>query len=270
MIKYLLIGCLLCALSSCKSTFVEEQIEELEIGPESRIVSGTVEREIYSFDKIDTASFNIQYEYFSKQFSSYVMDSSYKDSVNFYIQKSVLMETGGELDPHIDGNLSRSFFGSRLDTLVKYYNEELYQGSNLWSMDLSLSIDEAGSYVNVTSSGWSYMGGAHGNGYVAYKHFDRETGRELSLMDFFTDIDALNSIAEPHFRKLFDLNPTESLNDYGFWFENDKFSVNNNFTFTSESVVFYYNSYEIAPYSGGPTELEVPLNEIRHLFKLNP
>ena len=84
---------------------------------------------------------------------------------------------------------------------------------------------------------------------------------------YCTYVNALNKIVEPHFRKLFKLTSKESLNDNGFWFENDQFSVYENFTFQVGELLVYYNSYDIAPYSGGPTELLVPFEEIKHLLK---
>jgi hypothetical protein len=77
----------------------------------------------------------------------------------------------------------------------------------------------------------------------------------------------LNKIAEPLFRKLFELTAKESLNDFGFWFENDQLSVYENFTFQGGEALFYYNSYDIEPYSVGSTELLDPFEEIKHLLK---
>ena len=52
-----------------------------------------------------------------------------------------------------------------------------------------------------------------------------DTGEFLELADFFSDMNALNKIAERYFRNLFELPPEESLNDYIFWFENTQNSA---------------------------------------------
>ncbi|HLH18807.1 MAG TPA: RsiV family protein [Bryobacteraceae bacterium] len=40
-----------------------------------------------------------------------------------------------------------------------------------------------------------------------------------------------------------------------------------NFALTDESLIFYYNTYEIASHADGPTEVEIPLSEIRDLLR---
>lgn len=237
-----------------------------EIGSEPRIVSGEAVRWIYSSNSPDSSEFNISYEYYSRQNSSYVMDSSYKDSVNTIIYNSVRLETYTGIEENREP-LTKHFFEAQLDSLAEGFTEEEDEYSTLWSLGMSTSIDEYSTFVELTVSGWSYTGGAHGNGYVSYTMIDKDDGRELGLDDFFTDINALNTIAEPHFRTLYDMPADQSLSDYGFWFPEEGFTVNDNFAFGGGGVIFYYNSYEIAPYAGGPTELVIPLDEIKHLLK---
>ena len=254
-------------ISSCKSTpvCVLDPVSET-IGPESRIVEGRASKSIYSADYSDTATLTIDYSYYSTQFSSNLMDSVYKDSVNSLIASVVSSQTLLESGIY---PLQRHFFVAQLDSMAAEWNIYKAEESFPWEMEISLGIHEYASFAELTMFGWAYTGGAHGNGYNNYFQFDKSTGRYLELADFFTDINALNKIAEPHFRKLFKLTAEESLNDYGFWFENNQFSVYENFTFNGGEVLFYYNSYDIAPYSGGPTELLIPLEEVKHLLKRN-
>ena len=96
--------------------------------------------------------------------------------------------------------------------------------------------------------------------------YDRNNGSLLSVEDVFSDVDELNVIGELYFRKMFDLSPNEDLGDAGFWFDNNQFSVNENFSFSNSVVTFHYNTYEIAPYANGPTDLEIPIREVKHLL----
>lgn len=252
-------------ITSCGSRENAILSDSTSFGSEPRVINGVAEKLIVSLDFSDSSIFVIEYAFFTRQNSSQVMDSSYKDSVNRIIFNNVRSDT------HLDGEfepLTESFFSSRLDSLVMSFHEEEDEYTGVWGMEMSIGIQDFPSFVELTLSGWSYTGGAHGNGYVTYHLIDREDGRQLELKDVFTDLDALNAIAEPYFRALFELDRTESLNDYGFWFDNDEFTVNENFTFIGGSVQFYYNSYEIAPYSGGPTELVIPMDTIKHLLKL--
>jgi len=239
-----------------------------EIGPEPRIVKGEAKRTVHSLAGSDSTEFVIDYEYFSRQNSSFVMDSSFKDSVNTIIYEVVKQETFSEVYDNVEP-ITKHFFSAQLDSLAKVYEseEDGDEHATLWDLEMSIGIQDFSSFVVVTLSGWSYTGGAHGNGYFNYRKINLKDGIELGTKDFFTDVDALNVIAEPYFRALFELSAEESLNEYGFWFYNDEFSVNENFTFSGDDIVFYYNSYEIAPYAGGPTELIVPMEKIKHLLK---
>jgi hypothetical protein len=43
--------------------------------------------------------------------------------------------------------------------------------------------------------------------------------------------------------------------------------LNNNFAITKDGLIFFYNSYEIAPSAAGPAELELGYEEIKHLMR---
>ena len=60
-----------------------------------------------------------------------------------------------------------------------------------------------------------------------------------------------------------DINLTEA----GFWFDDDKFSVNNNFSIGKDGLNFVYNNYEITAYAYGPTELFIPYKSIKKVIK---
>jgi len=117
-------------------------------------------------------------------------------------------------------------------------------------------------------SGWSFTGGAHGNGATNTYIIDKLTGQELLLNDFFLDPTAVKNIAEIYFRKMYELENDASLEDAGFWFENNIFQLNNNFSVVGDKIVFLYNTYEIAPYSAGETVIEIPIEEIRSFIKV--
>ncbi|NRA13645.1 MAG: DUF3298 domain-containing protein [Crocinitomicaceae bacterium] len=256
----------LCVLlfSSCKTPIIVSDPDIESFGTLPRIIDGEVKKELYSINNSDTSELMIGYSFFSTQFSSNVMDSVYKDSVNSLIAELVAGETLFESGIY---PLQDHFFTAQLDSMASEWENYKDEESNPWEMEMSVVIQDYSTFAEVTASGWSYTGGAHGNGYNNYFQIDKSTGKALTLADFFTDVDALNKIAESHFRKLFELTAEGSLNDYGFWFENDQFSVYENFTMNREDVLFFYNLYDIAPYSGGPTELFVPMEEIKHLLK---
>jgi hypothetical protein len=153
-----------------------------------------------------------------------------------------------------------------LDDLSQYEEDDYFGG--IWSVDISNSINESHKeYIHLALSGWSYMGGAHGNGETFDVLIDRKTGRVLRLEDFFTDISELTAIAEAIFRKDQELDADTDLGEAGFWFEDGEFLLNENFSFNGETLEFAYNPYEIAPYAAGMISLSIPRAKINHLLK---
>lgn len=227
------------------------------------IISGEAVYPLIGLNNTDTSILSISYQYFTTKPSF----EEYKDSVNMRIHDFVQTTTEFEMQDE-QGILNHSFFTSQLDSFAQTYYGQEDENSNVWSLEATINIDDSfPDFVALTFSAWSYTGGAHGNGFVSIHMIDKSNGQLLALPDFIIDIEELNAIVEPIFRQANELKPNESLNDAGYWFTDDKFSVNDNFYFSDEMMVFYYNTYEIAPYSGGPTELQVPIAMIKHLLK---
>lgn len=109
-----------------------------------------------------------------------------------------------------------------------------------------------------------YSGGAHGLQTARLASFDARTGRRLRLADIAADTAAAVRVAERRFREQRDIRPGQSLADAGFvFFENDRFTLTENFHVCGDTVTFRYEPYEIAPYALGPTELKVAVGELR-------
>ena len=114
---------------------------------------------------------------------------------------------------------------------------------------LSLQDDEDG-----------YTGGAHGFSTITLSSLNLNTGKVLALEDilFKHTRKKLDRIAEQHFRKLHNLSKKQSLADVGFDFDNNHFVLSKNFAVLKKGIMFYYNSYEIAAYVMGATQLFIP------------
>ena len=115
---------------------------------------------------------------------------------------------------------------------------------------------------------FSFTGGAHPNTFVAFRNYNVSNGEEIGLDEIISanKLDELTTIAEAEFRKLKELTSEADLGQAGFWFENNKFYLNENFLITDSSLVFYYNNYEITAYAFGPTELILPYSKIKSLI----
>jgi len=113
-----------------------------------------------------------------------------------------------------------------------------------------------------------FTGEAHPNSLRVYTNV-RPSGENLSLNDVVTEgsIDRLMDVVERHFRQTRKLAEDADLKLAGFSFNDGKFALPDNFGFAIDGLIFYYNSYEIAPYYFGPTEVKVPYGELREVLK---
>lgn len=117
-------------------------------------------------------------------------------------------------------------------------------------------------YISMSINTSSYTGGAHSNASVNYLNMSSQ-GEKINNLNFFiTSIDQLKSLAEKKFREEQHLGATESLSEKGFNFEKDEFALPENFGFTKEGLVFFYNPYEIAPYAEGPLTVTISFTEL--------
>lgn len=114
-----------------------------------------------------------------------------------------------------------------------------------------------------------YTGGAHGGSGVYFINIDPRTGDEFTLDNFFKPgyNEALTELGNQVFRQMRNLSDTSSLSENYFEFPEDKFQLNKNYGFTQEGVVFFYNSYEIAPYAAGPTEVVIPYKDVKEWIR---
>lgn len=240
--------------------------ESFDVGPPERVLKGNTTSFLFSYDRQDTGYVSIDYVLYSPQFSSNIMDSSFKDSVN----NIVLNHAGwiGFSDLETPEIILPYHFQEIADSFAIQGQAEIdIMESTAWEAEMVSILDESyENYVELNISGWGYTGGAHGYGYDNYYQIDRKTGRTLIVDDFISDLEVLNRLGEKYLRKMYEIPVDQTLEEYGFWFNENNFQVNENFYFTPTKMVFYFNSYEIAPYAGGPTELEIPLNELDEIL----
>jgi hypothetical protein len=148
---------------------------------------------------------------------------------------------------------------------AKRYDED--ELNMVWNIEESYEIDATrNSFATLLNTSSMYQGGAHGSYGTGNYHFDKSTGKELHLNDFFKQEKGLLSLAEAAFRKAVGISSTIAFNETDFWFENGFFCPDN-FLFTKDRVTFYYNQYEVAPYSFGTITFSMPLRQIKPYLK---
>ncbi len=249
-------------VSSCGST--KEAVVEPIV---STIITGKAERINLSVNSTDSATCAIEYSYFTSS------DLAYRDSINQKVADFAINVTqfGRNQEKKI---LSQAFFQAQLDSFVRINRYDMDETgddgyNHLWELEAYVEIDDSrDKFAQLQLTAWSYTGGAHGNGFTSTYLINKSDAKTLKLEDLFSNIEAVTKIGEGYFRKLYELESDVDLDDAGFWFENNTFHLNNNFSISGDVIVFLYNSYEIAPYSGGQTEIEIPLEELKDYLKI--
>jgi hypothetical protein len=141
--------------------------------------------------------------------------------------------------------------------------------------DMFFTMDTYAKVVNQDSNlvameygGYTYQGGAHGADFTGFINWNPKTKKAVFLKDILTEgsYPALSKIAEGIFRKNEKLQPNQSL-EQNYFFEKNKFALNENYLFTPMGVRFLYNQYEIKPYAAGQTELLIPWEQIKTLIR---
>lgn len=212
---------------------------------------------------LDSACASIYIEY-PKILSS--PNPSVTDTLNAFVQALLL------------GGYESSGVGSLDDLMQQFvgaYDDFRADVSDYWiPWYTQRSIDIVGDTAGIVSFSFTieeYTGGAHSNSARLFDNFDALTGRRVSLADVLVDrYEAdLTAVAEVEFRQTYDLDAAVDLGDAGFWFEEGRFRLNDNYSIGNDGITFHYNAYEIAPYVTGPTELVIPYSLIADLIDPN-
>ncbi len=184
-------------------------------------------------------------------------------NINTLIEKTVAsFLTVGETSP--------TNIQTGLDEFFKSYNE--FAKSTPETLFWSLTADgkviaQTPQNVTVQIYGYSFTGGAHPISMLSYLNFDAKTGNQLKLTDFVADTTTLKQLAEKKFREQNQLAPNASLEEAGFMFPDNKFILPANIALAKDSLLLYYNPYEIASYAQGPTKMAIAYTELGNVIK---
>lgn len=186
-------------------------------------------------------------------------------AINKAVQERML-RVGTEPDAAAFGSaedLMKSFFADYEKTMKE--NPDM---PGAWSLKFEAVLRHADDeLISLDFMESVFSGGAHPNSNIAYQVFSLKTGQPLELSAFVPadKLGELTAIAERHFRKIRNLKPDETYQAAGFLFEDNKFTLNDNFLVSKDGLAFYYNPYEIAPYGMGNTELVIPWADLKGL-----
>ena len=109
-----------------------------------------------------------------------------------------------------------------------------------------------------------YNGGAHPVTTTHFMNFNPVTGNELKMADIFISgsIDTLTNRIANAIASDKGVNTIEELQEMGY----DNITTPQEFLIGQDSITFYYNVYEIAPYALGPTKVSISLQDLNDIM----
>lgn len=187
------------------------------------------------------------------------------EKINAYILKSLLAGLQSESDNDAEPAPTLEVFAQQF---IDDYESDP-NTYNSWYLDLTADVDYSNrDLLSLTVAEEGYTGGAHSFSGARFYVLDLKKGNPVSLpqllnAEYQTE---LNVVGEKAFRAERGLPTGTSLEDEGFWFENNTFQLNDNFGVRQEGLVFLFNPYEVAPYAMGSIEFQIAYEDIKHLI----
>ena len=216
----------------------------------------TIDQADAGINKIaDSATVEIVYPVFTGQ-----------KALNEYIKRKLL-------DQYRPDKWKDTSYKQAIILFVRSYKEDKIVNALTppYSLELSANVifQDTG-LIAVQCAEDAFDGGAHGNSLITFINWSTKENKDLALKDILISgyHEELVKVAEKIFRKQENLTDTASLSN-NYFFDKGVFTLNNNFSITSQGLKFLYNNYEIKSYAEGTTELLVPYSQIKSLLKPN-
>lgn len=154
----------------------------------------------------------------------------------------------------------------------EYLNEKQINKNAVW-LNYSYIIRTRVEYgykdiINYIIHSEHFSGGANPNAAYTIINFDPETGNEIKLNDIFKDNyeEYLCNRLTDALAKKIGAKDIEDIKKKGYLTFNDIYPTEN-FIIKKDSILFYYNTYEIGPRSTGTTVLGFTHNDLSTIIK---
>ncbi len=122
--------------------------------------------------------------------------------------------------------------------------------------------------INYSMTEDSYSGGAHPVSYTTMMCFSVDNGERVYLEDVFSEGSEkkLVELLTNELMKVKKVDSVDGLKEKGYLAFTEMF-VSDNFSLGPDSVTFFYNQYDIAPYSEGTTSLSLSYKDMQGLLR---
>jgi hypothetical protein len=156
-----------------------------------------------------------------------------------------------------------------LDAYIEFMDG--FESNQEWEIDVTFKIlFENVQLISIVIETYAYTGGAHPNSFRQYLNFNKIENQVVENESLILDRSELLSLVESKFRKIHEIEEGVTLRETGMFFlEKDSiFFLPANIGFEMDSLVLYYNPYEIGPYVLGGTEIRFAKEELTGVVNL--
>ncbi len=174
----------------------------------------------------------------------------------------------GELDMQSDiiSSIEKSYFEkfqNALQSITFEGDSESYNWQKTIRMDV---INNESSLLCLQVETYAKTGKRPGASVKKFLVFSLEDNKVIKLKDIVNEEkrESLNILLQQKIRKHYHIDAEKTLSQAGFF--NDSIQPSNNFYIHPGGLGFYYNVYEIAPFSNGSTDLFIPWRELKGIM----
>ena len=159
-----------------------------------------------------------------------------------------------------DGKIASNTIKESIDFFNKEHENfqlEFPETAAIWEAQIDGEVMyQSEDIISIAITSYLNTGGAHGSLNISFLNFNTQTGQALRNKELFQDYEAFSNVSKVAFNK-------EIANKKEMYFEPENFILPANIGFNDEGVILLYNTYEIAPYSSGITEINIPWEDLQ-------
>ena len=182
---------------------------------------------------------------------------------NLMLLKTALSCAGVMPDSVDENEMDAIAFARRYISEYNDFRKDFPEAPGEWEARSSMQIlYENDTLICFQVDGYNYSGGAHPNSAYSLVSFNKKTCQELDMKQILNPSSEMLAIVEKEFRKNREIPQGQTLNEYGFSFDNDQFALPANVSFQKDSILFIYNDYEVGPHVMGPSFLKIPKRDL--------
>ncbi|MDR1774300.1 MAG: DUF3298 and DUF4163 domain-containing protein [Clostridioides sp.] len=169
------------------------------------------------------------------------------------------------INSQIEGDIKNFYTQNHKSAVKSYFDLQSEDVKYKITADYVLENNDE-NFLSIKIRYYVYAGGAHGYYEDKSYNYDIKNSKEIKLKDFFKDginyVEDINSIISS---KIEEKKKEEGKNYEPYTFKT--INKEQKFYLSNDSIVIYFDLYEIAPYVGGIPEFAINKNSLKSIMK---